>query len=81
MKTIELHRITLLEDYCKSKIEEDSNLNLCIDILSSTILSIVKDADDEDNIDTAQLYNVAHVLRTLEELRMEAKIIKEGGEA
>lgn len=81
MKTIELHRISLVDDYCKSKIEEDSNLNLCIDILSSTILSIVKDADDEDNIDTAQLYNVAHVLRTLEELRMEAKIIKEGGEA
>ena len=81
MRTIELHRISLVDDYCKSKIEEDSNLNLCIDILSSTILSIVKDADDEDNIDTAQLYNVAHVLRTLEELRMEAKIIKEGGEA
>lgn len=81
MKTIELHRISLVDDYCKSKIEEDSNLNLCIDILSSTILSIVKDATDEDNIDTAQLYNVAHVLRTLEELRMEAKIIKEGGEA
>lgn len=81
MRTIELNRISLVDDYCKSKIEEDSNLNLCIDILSSTILSIVKDADDEDNIDTAQLYNVAHVLRTLEELRMEAKIIKEGGEA
>ncbi|MBQ5689078.1 MAG: hypothetical protein IIV21_03850 [Bacteroidales bacterium] len=81
MRTIELHRISLVDDYCKSKIEEDSNLNLCIDFLSSTILSIVKDADDEDNIDTAQLYNVAHVLRTLEELRMEAKIIKEGGEA
>lgn len=81
MKTIELHRITLLNDYCKTKTEGDSNLDLCIDILSSTILSIVKDADDEDNIDTAQLYNVAHVLRTLEELRMEAKIIKEGGEA
>lgn len=81
MKTIELHRISLVDDYCKSKIEEDSNLNLCIDILSSTILSIVKDATDEDNIDTAQLYNVAHVLRTLEELRMEAKVIKEGGES
>ena len=81
MKTIELNRISLVDDYCKSKIEEDSNLNLCIDILSSTILSIVKDAEDEDNIDTAKLYNISHVLRTLEELRMEAKVIKEGGEA
>lgn len=81
MKTIELHRISLVDDYCKSKIEEDSNLNLCIDILSSTILSIVKDADDEDNIDTKQLYNVAHVLRTLEDMRLEVRIIKEGGEA
>ena len=81
MKTIELHRISLVDDYCKSKIEEDSNLNLCIDILSSTILSIVKDATDEDNIDTAQLYNVAHVLRTLEDMRMEVRKIKEGGEA
>ena len=81
MKTIELHRISLVEDYCKSKIEEDSNLNLCIDILSSTILSIVKDATDEDNIDTKQLYNVAHVLRTLEDMRLEVRIIKEGGEA
>ena len=81
MKTIELHRISLVDDYCKSKIEEDSNLNLCIDILSSTILSIVKDATDEDNIDTNQLYNVAHVLRTLEDMRMEVRKIKEGGEA
>ena len=56
-------------------------MNLCIDILSSTILSIVKDATDEDNIDTAQLYNVAHVLRTLEDMRMEVRKIKEGGEA
>ena len=81
MRTIELHRITLLNDYCKTKTEGDSNLDLCIDILSSTILSMVKDADDEDCIDTKQLYNVAHVLRTLEELRMEAKVIKEGGVA
>ncbi len=77
MKTIELHRISLVDDYCKSKIEEDSNLNLCIDILSSTILSIVKYADDENNIDTKQLYNVAHVLRTLEDMRLEVRIIKE----
>lgn len=81
MKTIKTDQITIIDDYCKTKIESDSNLNLCIDILSSTILSIVKDATDEDNIDTEQLYNVAHVLRTLEELRMEAKVIKEGGEA
>ena len=81
MKTIELNRISLVDDYCKSKTEEDSNLSLCIDILSSTILSIVKDAEDEDNIDTAKLYNISHVLRTLEELRMEAKVIKEGGVA
>lgn len=81
MRTIELHRITLLNDYCKTKTEGDSNLDLCIDILSSTILSIVKDADDEDCIDTKQLYNVTHVLRTLEDMRMEVRIIKEGGEA
>lgn len=81
MKTIELNRISLVDDYCKSKIEEDSNLSLCIDILSSTILSMVKEATDEDNIDTAKLYNISHVLRTLEELRMEAKVIKEGGAA
>ena len=81
MRTIELNRISLVDDYCKSKTEEDSNLSLCIDILSSTILSIVKDADNDDCMDTRQLYNVAHVLRTLEELRMEAKIIKEGGVA
>ena len=81
MKTIALDRITLLEDYCKTKTEGDSNLDLCIDILSSTILSIVKDADNDDCMDTRQLYNVAHVLRTLEDMRMEVRIIKEGGEA
>lgn len=77
MKTIKTDQITIIDDYCKTKTEGDSNLDLCIDILSSTILSIVKDADDEDCIDTKQLYNVAHVLRTLEELLLEAKVIKE----
>ena len=81
MKTIKTDQITIIDDYCKTKIEGDSNLDLCIDILSSTILSIVKDADDEDGIDTRQLYNVTHVLRTLEDMRMEVRIIKEGGEA
>lgn len=81
MKTIKTDQITIIDDYCKTKIEGDSNLDLCIDILSSTILSIVKDADDEDCIDTKQLYNVTHVLRTLEDMRMEVRIIKEGGEA
>lgn len=81
MKTIELHRITLLDDYCKTKTKGDSNLDLCIDILSSTILSIVKDADDEDCIDTKQLYNLTHVLRELENLELEFRVINEGGEA
>ena len=81
MKTIKTGQITIIDDYCKTKIEGDSNLDLCIDILSSTILSIVKDADDEDGIDTRQLYNVTHVLRTLEDMRLEVRIIKEGGEA
>ena len=81
MKTIKTDQITIIDDYCKTKTEGDSNLDLCIDILSSTILSIVKDADDEDCIDTKQLYNVTHVLRTLEDMRMEVRIIKEGGEA
>ena len=81
MKTIKTDQITIIDDYCKTKTEGDSNLDLCIDILSSTILSIVKDADDEDGIDTRQLYNVTHVLRTLEDMRLEVRIIKEGGEA
>ena len=81
MKTIKTGQITIIDDYCKTKIEGDSNLDLCIDILSSTILSIVKDADDEDGIDTRQLYNVTHVLRTLEDMKLELRVIKEGGEA
>lgn len=81
MKTIKTDQITIIDDYCKTKTEGDSNLDLCIDILSSTILSILKDADDEDGIDTRQLYNVTHVLRTLEDMRLEVRIIKEGGEA
>lgn len=81
MKTIKTDQITIIDDYCKTKTEGDSNLDLCIDILSSTILSMVKDADDEDGIDTKQLYNVTHVLRTLEDMKLELRIIKEGGEA
>ena len=81
MRTIKTDQITIIDDYCKTKTEGDSNLDLCIDILSSTILSMVKDADDEDGIDTRQLYNVTHVLRTLEDMKLELRIIKEGGEA
>lgn len=81
MKTIKTDQITIIDDYCKTKTEGDSNLDLCIDILSSTILSIVKDADDEDCIDTKQLYNLTHVLRELEKLELELRVIKEGGEA
>ena len=81
MKTIKTDQITIIDDYCKTKTEGDSNLDLCIDILSSTILSIVKDADDEDCIDTKQLYNLTHVLRELENLELELRVIKEGGEA
>ena len=81
MKSIEINRISLVDDFFKAKIEKDSNLDLCIDILSSTILTILKSADDVDNIDQHQLYDITHVLRTLEEMRLEVRIIKEGGEA
>lgn len=81
MKTIELQRITLLDDYCKTKTEGDSNLELCISIISRTMISILKDAEDDDAIDTSLLYNLTHVLRELETMKLEIDVFKEGGEA
>lgn len=81
MKTIELQRITLLDDYCKTKTEGDSNLELCISIISRTMISILKDAEDDDAIDTSLLYNLTHVLRELETMKLEIDVFKEGGES
>ena len=82
MKTIELHRITLLNDYCKTKTEGDSNLELCISIISRTMISILKDAEDDNAIDTLLLYNLTHVLRELETMKREIDVfVKKGGEA
>mgnify|MGYP003505838651 CR=1 FL=1 len=81
MKTVELQRITLLDDYCKTKTEGDSNLELCISIISRTMISILKDAEDDDAIDTSLLYNLTHVLRELETMKLEIDVFKEGGEA
>ena len=82
MKTIKTDQITIIDDYCKTKIEGDSNLELCIDIISRTMLSILKDAEDDDAIDTLLLYNLTHVLRELETMKREIDVfVKEGGEA
>lgn len=81
MKTIKTDQITIIDDYCKTKIEGDSNLDCCIRILSDSILDTLKSANDADNIDASQLYNLTHVLRELENLKLELRVIKEGGEA
>ena len=80
MKTIKTD-ITIIDDYCKTKIEGDSNLELCISIISRTMISILKDAEDDDAIDTSLLYNLTHVLRELETMKREIDVFKEGGEA
>ena len=81
MITVTVDRISLFQDYCDTRIEGDSNLDCCIRILSDSILDTLKSANDADNIDASQLYNLTHVLRELENLKLELRVIKEGGEA
>ena len=81
MRTVTVDRISLFQDYCDTRIEGDSNLDCCIRILSDSILGTLKSANDADNIDASQLYNLTHVLRELENLKLELRVIKEGGGA
>ena len=80
-RTFNIEQISLVEDYINTKIEGDSNLDLCISIVSKAIISILKNSTGHDDIDTLQLYDMTHVLRELEDMKNEIRIIKEGGKA
>lgn len=69
----------MVEDYINTKIEGDSNLDLCISIVTKAIISMLKASTDFDDMDTLLLYNMTHVLRELEDLKDEIRVIKEGG--
>lgn len=74
METI--RRISLVDDYINTKIEGDSELDMCIEIMEKTILYLLDSASDVKDINDSQLYNLTHVKRVFTRIKSEADEIK-----
>lgn len=76
METI--RRISLVDDYINTKIEGDSELDMCIEIMEKTILYLIDMASDVENINSNQLYNLAHIKRVFTRIKSEVEEIRKG---
>lgn len=74
METI--RRISLVDDYINTKIEGDSELDMCIEIMEKTILYLLDMASDVENINSNQLYNLAHIKRVFTRIKSEVEEIR-----
>ena len=87
MKSIEINRISLVEDYVNNSDEwienGDTEIQFCISSIKETIilLTLQKDSPMDKRLDN-NIYLLSGVLRYMETLLKEAKSIREeGGEA